>query len=54
MAGRKKLDPGEKKIRTESFIKKKVVDLVGKKECEEISVQAVNKEYEKLLKKQGK
>jgi hypothetical protein len=54
MAGRKKLDPGEKKIRTESFIKKKVVDLVGKKECEEISVKAVNTHYEKLLKKQGK
>lgn len=50
MAGRRELDPGERKVRTEPFIKKKIVDFIGKKECEEISVRAVNKEYEKLLK----
>ena len=54
MAGRKKLDPEEKKIRIESFIKKKVVDLVGKQKCESLAVEVANKEYEKLLKKQGK
>ena len=48
MAGRKKLPIDEKKIRIEPFIQKKVVDQLGKKECELISVTAVNKEYLKF------
>jgi len=50
MAGRKKLPIDEKKIRIEPFIQKKVVDQLGKKECEIISVNAVNKEYVKFSK----
>ena len=50
MAGRKQLPIEEKKIRIEPFIKKKIVDLIGKKECEKISVEAIEKEYKKQCK----
>lgn len=54
MAGRKELPPEEKMTRIEPFVKRKQIDLIGKKECETISVLAVNKEYEKRLKNQAK
>jgi hypothetical protein len=50
MAGRKKLPIEKKKIRIEPFIEKQIVDQLGKKECELISVGAVNKEYLKFIK----
>jgi hypothetical protein len=50
MAGRKKLPIDEKKIRIEPFIQKKVVDQLGKKECETIAVKAIDKEYVKFSK----
>lgn len=54
MAGRKELPPEEKMTRIEPFVKKKKLDLIGKKECETIAVTAIDKEYEKLLKKLSK
>lgn len=48
--GRNNLPPDEKKIRIDPFIQKKVVDLIGKKECEIIAVKAVLKEYNKIKK----
>ena len=47
MAGRKKIPLDEKRIRIEPFIQKKVVDLIGKKECETIAVEAIEKEFKK-------
>jgi len=49
--GRKKLPVEEKKQEINPFVKKKVIDFIGKKECETIAVTAINKEYEKQLKK---
>lgn len=49
-SGRKPLPEEEKKIRIEPFIKKKIVDQLGRKQCEEISVIAINKEYLKSRK----
>lgn len=50
MAGRKKIPIDEKRIRIEPFIQKKVVDFIGKKECEIIAVEAIEKEFKKLKK----
>lgn len=47
-SGRKALPKEERKTRIEVFIQKKIVDQLGKKECELISVTAVNKEYLKF------
>ena len=50
MAGRKELPEDEKKIRLIPFIQKKIIDKLGRKECEKIAVEAVVAEYEKLKK----
>jgi hypothetical protein len=50
MAGRKKIPIEEKRIRIEPFIQKKAVDLIGKKECEKIAVDAIEKEFKKQSK----
>lgn len=50
MAGRKKLPEGEGRIRLIPFIQKKIIDKLGRKECEKIAVEAVVSEYEKLKK----
>jgi len=47
MAGRKELPEDEKKIRLIPFIQKKIIDKIGRKECEKIAVEAVVREYEK-------
>lgn len=49
MAGRKQLPIEEKKIRIEPFVKKKIVDLIGKKECEKLSVEAIGRSYRKRI-----
>ena len=48
MAGRKELPEDERKIRLIPFIQKKIIDKLGRKECEKIEVEAVVAEYEKL------
>ena len=48
MAGRKELPEDERKIRLIPFIQKKIIDKLGRKECEKIAVEAVVMEYEKL------
>lgn len=48
MAGRKSLPEGEKKIRIDPFVKIKMVNKLGKKKCEDISVNAIEKEFFKL------
>jgi hypothetical protein len=50
MAGRKPLPDGKKKIRIEPFIESQIVDQLGKKQCELISINAVNKEFLKFKK----
>ena len=47
MAGRKELPEDERKIRLIPFIQKKIIDKLGRKECEKIAVEAVVMEYEK-------
>jgi len=48
-SGIKPLPEEEKRIRIEPFVKKKIVDKLGRKNCEGISVSAINKEYLKSL-----
>lgn len=45
MAGRKELPEDEKKIRLIPFIQKKIIDELGRKECEKIAAEAVVKAY---------
>lgn len=45
MAGRKELPEDEKKIRLIPFIQKKIIDKIGRKECEKIAIDAVIKAY---------
>ena len=52
MAGRKELPEDERKIRLIPFIQKKIIDKLGRKECEKIAVEAVVAEYEKLKNRQ--
>ena len=52
MAGRKELPEDERKIRLIPFIQKKIIDKLGRKECEKIAVEAVVMEYEKLKNRQ--
>jgi len=48
MAGRKKLTDGKKKVRIDPFIEERMVDKIGKKKCEEISVLAVIEEFNRV------
>lgn len=50
MAGRKELPEGEKKIRLIPFIQKKIIDELGRKECEKIAENAIIKAYNELKK----
>lgn len=48
--GRKKLPVGEKKSKVEVFVKEKMIEKIGRKECENIAVAAVVDEYLKFEK----
>lgn len=49
--GRYSIDEQEKKKPFAASVKKKVIDKLGLLVCKEIAENAVNKEYEKQLKK---
>ena len=49
--GRAEIDPENKKQQYGALLPKKVVDLIGRRECKKISEEAVLKVYEKETKK---
>lgn len=51
---RKKLEPGEKLTPVGALVKEKIFDIIERLDCKEIAENAINKEYEKQLKKQLK
>jgi len=52
--GRFELDKDDKKETMNISFKSSMYRLIDKRRCKQIAEDAVNKEYEKLLKKQGK
>ena len=48
--GRYSIEEQEKKKSFGASAKQEVIDLVGKRKCKNIAENAVNKEYEKILK----
>lgn len=46
--GRNKLPVGEKKSKVEVFVKEKMIKKIGRKECENIAVTAIEDEYLKF------
>ena len=53
--GRHKLPPEE--IKTEArniFVKRKVIDVIGKKECAKIGIDAITAHYESIIAKECK
>lgn len=48
--GRYSIEEQEKKKSFGASAKQEVIDMIGKRKCKDIAENAVNKEYEKLLK----
>lgn len=52
--GRYSIEEQERRKPFAASVKQKIIDRLGLLKCKQIAEDAVNKEYEKLLKKQGK